>query len=374
MSARFRLRFFLFACCTVDVAQAHDPGLSTALMIVRADRIELDASFAPADVHSLLRPAARPSGKWSDADFAIARVRLEELAAQLWELRMNGNPLIPLASWVKLVPGDRLDFHLSYPRPAPGSLEFRARKLSAFSPGHREYFLATDEGGPVLAQKLLSANAPAIDIPLGPVASKPAPSATEPPPEKNAGAPTFWGFLKLGVEHIWTGYDHLLFLFGLLVVCRTFKSIVAITSCFTLAHSITLALATLNVVNLPSRFVEPAIAASIIFVGVENLGRRGAQPKGRWAVTFFFGLIHGFGFASVLRALGVGEGGRSLAMPLFTFNLGVELGQIAVAGIVLPIVWQLRKNDAFVRRGVPALSIVVAMTGLYWLLERTVFS
>ena len=186
--------------------------------------------------------------------------------------------------------------------------------------------------------------------------------------------PTFWGFLRLGVEHIWTGYDHLLFLFALLVVCRSFRAIVAIITCFTLAHSLTLALATLNVVNLPSRFVEAAIAASIVFVGLENLVRRGEEPKGRWALTFAFGLIHGFGFASVLRELGVGQGGQGLVMPLFTFNLGVEIGQVAVAAIVLPVVWRLRKNEKFLRRGVPALSAVVAAAGLYWLLERTVFA
>jgi hypothetical protein len=84
-----------------------------------------------------------------------------------------------------------------------------------------------------------------------------------------------------------------------------------------------------------------------------------------------FGLIHGFGFATVLRELGVGQGGQGLAMPLFTFNLGVEVGQVIVAAAVLPIVWQLRKKEAFVRRGVPALSAIVALAGLYWLVERT---
>jgi hydrogenase/urease accessory protein HupE len=193
-------------------------------------------------------------------------------------------------------------------------------------------------------------------------------AATEEPP------PTFVGFLKLGVEHIWTGYDHMLFLFALLVVCRSFRSIVTIISCFTLAHSLTLALATLNVINLPSRLVEPAIAASIVFVGAENLARRGAEPRGRSLLTFAFGLIHGFGFASVLRDLGVGTGSQGIAMPLFTFNLGVEIGQVAVAAVVLPIVWQLRKNKTFVRRGVPALSAIVTVAGLYWLLERTVLA
>jgi hypothetical protein len=127
-------------------------------------------------------------------------------------------------------------------------------------------------------------------------------------------------------------------------------------------------------INLPSRMVEPAIAASIVFVGAENLWRRGAEPKGRWAVTFAFGLIHGFGFASVLRDLGVGTGGEGIAVPLFTFNLGVEVGQVAVASIVLPIVWQLRKNETFVRRGVPVLSAVIVAAGLYWFLERTIFA
>src|SRR4030095_11994348 len=101
------------------------------------------------------------------------------------------------------------------------------------------------------------------------------------------------------------------------------------------------------IVHLPSRLVEPAIAASIVFVGVENLWRRGDEPRGRWALTFAFGLIHGFGFASVLRDLGVGAGAQGIVMPLFTFNLGVELGQVAIASVVLPIVWQLRKTEGF---------------------------
>jgi hydrogenase/urease accessory protein HupE len=178
--------------------------------------------------------------------------------------------------------------------------------------------------------------------------------------------------VKLGVSHIWTGYDHLLFLFALLVVCRSFRSIVLIVSCFTLAHSITLALATLDMVNLPSRPVEALIAASIVFVGAENLLRRGEEPRGRWALTFAFGLIHGFGFASVLRELGVGTGAQGIAMPLLAFNLGVEIGQIAIASAVLPIVWQLRRRQSFVRVGVPLLSAVVALAGLYWLVERTI--
>jgi hydrogenase/urease accessory protein HupE len=181
-------------------------------------------------------------------------------------------------------------------------------------------------------------------------------------------------FVRLGVEHIWTGYDHLLFLFALLAVCASFRASVRVISCFTLGHSLTLVLATLDWVNVPARFAEPLIAASIVYVGVENLVRRGAEPRGRGALTFGFGLIHGFGFASVLRELGVGVNGSGLALPLFSFNLGVELGQIAIAAVVLPLLWQLRKQEWFLRRGVPAISALVALAGLYWLVARTLLA
>jgi len=184
---------------------------------------------------------------------------------------------------------------------------------------------------------------------------------------------SFWGFLELGIEHIWTGYDHLLFLAGLLVVCSRLRKVVGIVTSFTIAHSITLGLAATNTVNLPGRVVEPLIAASIVFVGVENLLCRNSEPKRRWAIAFVFGLAHGFGFASVLRGLGFGAHGRGIALPLFSFNLGVEIGQLTIAAIVLPIVWELRKNPTFTRRGIPILSGLVAITGLYWLLERTLF-
>jgi len=351
-----------------SAAHAHDPGISTAQGQLRADAFELTVGFAPADAQQLLPPEARTTGKWTQAEFESARGPLEAIAAGLWELRAGGVPLAPRETRVRLAAGDSLNFRLVYPRPSTGPVTLRALKLGALPPGHREFVVITDEHGMALAKKLLSAPEPAMELSLPAEATDRAAGAGA------AAPPTFWGFLRLGVEHIWTGYDHLLFLFALLVVCRSFRSIVTIITCFTLAHSTTLALATLNVVNLPSRFTEPAIAATIVFVGLENLARRGGEPPGRWALTFAFGLIHGFGFASVLRELGVGENGASIAMPLFTFNAGVEAGQMAIAAIVLPVVWRLRKNEKFVSRGVPALSLVVSVAGLYWFLERTVFA
>ena len=368
---RGALRFagiFLSVAFAAAVLRAHDPGISTAQGVLRGNTLELTIGFAPADAQQLLPPESRTAGKWTQAEFVETQPLLAELGRALVEVTAGGQPVDPSESRVQLASGDSLNFHYVFPRPGSGELTLRVVKLGALPPGHRQFVIISDERGSAVAKKLLSAKDDALTFNAASAASTGADAgaAAEPPP-------TFWGFIKLGVEHIWTGYDHLLFLFALLVVCRSFRSIVAIISCFTLAHSLTLALATLDVVNLPSKFVEPAIAASIVFVGVENILRRGAEPRGRWALTFGFGLIHGFGFASVLKELGVGQGGQGLAMPLFTFNLGVEVGQVVIAAVVLPIVWRLRKNEKFVQRGVPALSAVVALAGLYWFLERTIF-
>jgi HupE / UreJ protein len=110
-----------------------------------------------------------------------------------------------------------------------------------------------------------------------------------------------------------------------------------IVTSFTLAHSLTLALATMELVRLPSVWVESLIALSIVYVGVENILRR--DPTRRWLLTFGFGLVHGFGFASVLQDLGIGAGGGPAAIPLLSFNLGVEAGQLAIVALVLPLTW-----------------------------------
>lgn len=350
---------FVFAL-TASFARAHDAGLSQAEIRLKPDALDVTLIFAASESRLLL-PSANPAGApQAPLGFDEAKPQLLRVASTLCELRANGDPLDPRSADVQLAADDFVTFHLSYPRPS-GPVTFRALGFDRLSPDHRQFAVVIDEQDSEIATQLLNADHDTIAFTL---------TATSAP----AAAPTFAGFLRLGVEHIWTGYDHLLFLFALLVTCGSFRSIVTIISCFTLAHSLTLALATLDLVHLPARFVEPAIAASIVFVGLENLWRRGTEPRGRWALTFAFGLIHGFGFASVLRDLGVGAGGQGLAVPLVAFNLGVEFGQIAIAAIVLPLVWRLRRRERFVSVGIPALSSVVAAAGTYWLLERTVFS
>lgn len=146
-------------------------------------------------------------------------------------------------------------------------------------------------------------------------------------------------YLHLGVEHIFTGYDHIAFVFGLLVVAgaaglrRGARRILGVVTAFTLAHSVTLIASALGWVALSPRIVEPAIALSIVYVGVENLVHR--EPRHRFALTFGFGLVHGFGFASVLKEIGLPQ--KGLLLSLVSFNVGVEVGQLVVVAAVLPL-------------------------------------
>jgi hydrogenase/urease accessory protein HupE len=177
-------------------------------------------------------------------------------------------------------------------------------------------------------------------------------------------------FFRLGIEHILTGYDHLLFLLALLLRGGRLLSLLKIITAFTVAHSITLALAVLGVVTIPGRVIEPAIAASIVWVALENLLRRDA-PSQRWLVSFVFGLVHGFGFASAIEPLALPP--ARLALALLGFNVGVEAGQAFVVMLLLPLLLWMR-GRSWEPRVVRAASIGVAAVGLAWLVQRVFFS
>ena len=189
-------------------------------------------------------------------------------------------------------------------------------------------------------------------------------------------------YLRDGVWHIWIGYDHILFLLSLLlpaVLIRqagkwepaptlrgSFIEVLKVVTAFTLAHSITLSLAALQIISLPSRLVESVIAASVIVAALNNL--RGTIDKRRWIMAFVFGLIHGFGFASVLADLGLPQG--ALVLPLIGFNGGVVIGQLTIVAVFLPLAFWLRKTK-FYRVGVlTGGSIIVATLATWWLLQR----
>ena len=177
-------------------------------------------------------------------------------------------------------------------------------------------------------------------------------------------------FFLLGIEHILTGYDHLLFLLALIMRGGNLWSLFKIVTAFTIAHSITLALAALNIVTLPERLVEATIALSIAYVAAENLFMRKAVSH-RWAVSFLFGLVHGFGFSNVLRELGLPKEG--LLWALLNFNLGVEAGQGMAVLVAVPILFWLRKFK-WEPRAVVATSVVVLAVGLVLFVERALLA
>ena len=192
----------------------------------------------------------------------------------------------------------------------------------------------------------------------------------------------FVDYVREGVWHIWIGFDHILFLLSLLLpavglwanqrwkpverLSQAAWDVLRIVTAFTVAHSITLSLATLGWVSLPSRLVESAIAASVILAALNNVWPL-FQAK-RWWVAFVFGLVHGFGFASVLADLGLPQG--VLALALVGFNIGVELGQLAIVAVFLPVAFLLRRSLLYRRGLLMGGSLLIALLAAMWLLER----
>jgi hypothetical protein len=172
-------------------------------------------------------------------------------------------------------------------------------------------------------------------------------------------------FVGLGAHHILIGYDHLAFLLALLLASGPWLSVVKIVTAFTLAHSVTLSLAALNVVSLPAWLIEAGIAASVVYVAIENLVSR--RPRQRWLVSLGFGLVHGFGFAGVLHEMALPR--DHLLAALFFFNLGVEVGQLAVISVLLPLLWLLAHTSAY-RATVTSASLGILGVATLWLVRR----
>jgi hypothetical protein len=184
----------------------------------------------------------------------------------------------------------------------------------------------------------------------------------------------FLDYAREGVWHIWIGFDHILFLVSLLlpavIGARRFRpafwDVFRVVTAFTVAHSITLALAALSVVSLPSRLVESAIALSVVLAALNNLWP--VVRERRWVVAFLFGLVHGFGFASVLADLGLPR--DALLLALVGFNLGVEAGQLVIVAAFLPLAYAWRGSWGYRRIVFAGGSAAIALVAALWLVER----
>ena len=178
-------------------------------------------------------------------------------------------------------------------------------------------------------------------------------------------------FVPSGIHHIMIGPDHILFLVGLLLMGGTWMVLVRIVTAFTLGHSVTLTLAALDLVSPPATVIEPAIALSIVFVGADNLVRGDGRDLRGW-VALVFGLVHGFGFANVLREFGLPR--EALGWSLFSFNVGVEIGQLAIVLAVASVLAAIRRRSRVLGSRVAfAGSIVVIAAGTYWFVQRVFF-
>ena len=178
-------------------------------------------------------------------------------------------------------------------------------------------------------------------------------------------------FIPAGIHHILIGPDHLLFLVGLLLLGGTVRQLLMVVTAFTVAHSITLSLAALNIVTPPARLIEPAIALSIVYVGADNILAKGGRDVRVW-IAFTFGFIHGFGFANVLREMELPA--RALGWSLFSFNFGVEIGQLLVVVLVASALAVLRRRSEWAGRHLAfAGSVVVMAAGAFWFVQRVFF-
>lgn len=402
-SGRARSLPFWFACAAgmlaalARPAAAHPSGLSVLTVLVEDERVRVEMVLPS---HAL-PPLYPPPGGQKEADYAAwAAAQLEKDAEEALELRLNYTPVSPASAHARAEDANTVVLEMEFAAITPTggpvtALQVFSNRLPKLGDGHRQLLEVHDgrgtppgvrlpvDGGRVVARHALTAGQfsafvnvpPAGAATTGPATAPSARSELMAPP-----APPAVSFFHLGVEHILTGYDHLLFLAALLLVCRGFGEAAKIITCFTAAHSITLALAALDVVRLSPRIVEPMIAASIVYVAAENLwqsratGARADRHRvgRRMLITFCFGLVHGLGFASALREAGLGSTSRGLVAPLVQFNLGVEIGQLAVAAFVFPLMLALRNRPAlkFDRRWVPACSAAVALVGGWWLVTR----
>ena len=244
---------------------------------------------------------------------------------------------------------------------ADGGITLRLDLLADLSLGHRHLVTATVGGTSTRA--VLSGAEPELALSA---ASAPGDAAA-----RVAGdAVTRVGaaMLRLGVEHILGGYDHLLFLLAVVLVGGSLRAVLGVVTAFTFAHSITLGVAAAGLWTPRPTLVEPAIALSIVYVGLENCML--PDLRRRWRLAFLFGLVHGFGFAGALHEVTLSA--AELPLALAAFNAGVEIGQVAVLALVVPTVWWLGRRAWFARGGLQAASAAISAIGFCWFVARVV--
>jgi hypothetical protein len=352
-------------------AWAHKPSDSYLTLRGEADGIAVRWDIALRDLDYVLQLDRDGNGELSWGEVRQRSGDIEKLAIAKLAFASQGESC-PLTSAAPLMLDKHSDgtyavlsLHARCPRLAD-TVQVTYAMLFDVDPTHRGLVQWTPAGAQQPQALVFAADSARQQLRLA------APSALE----------TLRQYVVEGIWHIWIGFDHILFLVALLLPAvlvrkenawtptpslrRAAVEVLKVVTAFTLAHSITLSLAVLGFISLPSRIVESVIAASVVVAALNNLV--GTVDKRRWVMAFVFGLVHGFGFASVLADLGLPQG--ALALALVGFNVGVEIGQLAIVAAFLPVAFALRATS-FYRVGVLRFgSLCVAALASWWFIQR----
>ena len=335
-------------------AAAHEVGLSRGEYRMEGTTVIAEMVYARREMIGLV-PGIDVDGDehLSAGEVQAGKAGLEKAVVGAIVIQADGARCTGKLVDAQLFEEDGLKIRAEFVCPTePAVLRFDLPVLDDLASGHRHIATAAIAGKTLDA--VLSRKTRGFEIAVG-GSSPPAPhriSALE--------------MVRLGIEHILTGYDHLVFLFGLVLVGGRWRSLLLVITAFTLGHSITLGMAALGVFSPSPRIIEPAIALSIAYVGVENYFVTDAEK--RWRITLPFGLVHGFGFAGALKEVALPR--ADIPIALVSFNVGVEIGQLAIMAIVLPGVLYARKQEWFKNAGVKTLSAAITLAGVVWFVTR----
>lgn len=316
-------------------------------MNIEAPAIDLAHDLPDATADDLLTPAGLQKSRQALAAILVSRLVVTAGGQTLTPVLQSAEPVLDQKT---------VRFRLRWSgTPPAGALTIRCL-LFPYDPRHKT-FVDVYQDGDLKRQLIFTKDAPTQVYARG---------------GRQSTLSVVGQFLFEGVHHIFLGPDHILFVIGLLLLGGTLKQLLKIVSAFTLAHSVTLALATLNVLNPPARLIEPAIAASIVFVGVHSLLTSPDKRDWRLVFAFGFGFIHGFGFANALREMELPR--AALVWSLFSFNAGVEVGQACIVLAVAPLLALLRARarPRVTRRVLLAGSLAVIGAGAFWFVQRVV--
>ncbi|NQX62907.1 HupE/UreJ family protein [Paenibacillus qinlingensis] len=378
-----RKSFFVFVLAvivSISVAStvgAHASSSGYSDIQVGSDTMQYHLSLVEHDLLQIFPDKADGGDKISDKQLSASLEALTKLVDDGIIVTGDGKvgtAVVVSAKHEKRASMDMIGIDIRYKFAAPVKqylVQYNFFWYSGVDPAHSNY--ATIQVGGQTIQQVLGSQNYIVQI-QGPGAGAGNPTMASAPGSKpavditaaNSWQNTLKTYVLMGMEHIWSGLDHMLFLFGLLLASeQKVSKIVKLITAFTVGHCITLVLSSLEIAYLSPKIVEPLIALSILYIAFENIWKK--KESARVTVTMLFGLIHGFGFAEVLRGTLSGQ----MALPLFSFNLGVEIGQLVVVAIVIPVLLLLRRVPLKINWNLYA-SGIIGVFGLYWLIERII--